>query len=266
MYQVVSVKPEKSSGSEGQMSLVIYEHPLNEKLRTFMRVEHLFAQVDGCKSLEHDFQFMAFFDALFALIDLLERNDLRSELAKELERSENNLVQWAQHPQICNEALQETLKKVVNLQSALSKKPKVSNQLKDDPFLSGIKQRFAIPGGNCNFDLPQLHFWRHFEQAVKEQQINTWLEHLATTRQAISLILAFVRERSNFATIKAPKGFYQDNTENLEMLRIKYTPAYGAYPTVSGNKYRYAIRFMRLCDEVGKTNVEEDIMFSLSRC
>ena len=248
------------------MSLVIYEHPLNEKLRTFMRVEHLFTQINSCRALQHSFQSTAFFESLFALVDLLERNDLRGELTKELDRSETDLVQWAQHPQICNDTLQETLKKVIQLQNTLSKNPRVCNQLKEDPFLASIKQRFAIPGGNCNFDLPQLHYWLQFSIEEQQKQIDIWLAHLEPTQQALNLILAFVRERGSFETIKAPVGFYQNNTESIEMLRIKYTPAYGAFPTVSGNKYRYAVRFMRLCEQSGKTAVDEEIMFSLACC
>lgn len=248
------------------MSLVIYEHPLNEKLRTFMRVEHLFAQIDNCKDLQYEFQPMGFFEALFALIEILERSDLRNDLSKELERSEQNLVKWAQHPQICNDVLQETLRKVVSLQSTLGKKHKVCSSLKEDPFLSSIRQRFTIPGGSCNFDLPQLHFWMQQTPQQKYQHIDNWLAQLKSTQQAINILLTFVRERGSFGSIKAKAGFYQDNTENIELLRIKYTPAYGAFPTVSGNKYRYAIRFMRLCDETGKINTDEDIMFSLARC
>ena len=100
----------------------------------------------------------------------------------------------------------------------------------------------------------------------KATQINDWLGYLETTRQAIELILTFVRERSNFTSIKAPRGFYEDKSENIELVRIKYTPAYGAYPTVSGNKYRYAIRFRKLCPENGNAGCDEDVMFSLACC
>ncbi|MFT4925557.1 MAG: cell division protein ZapD [Phenylobacterium sp.] len=248
------------------MNLVIYEHPLNEKLRTFMRVEQLFVQVNSCKDLQHEFQYVAFFDSLFALIDLLDRHDIRAELNKELEHNEQDLVKWAQHPQICNETLQGTLKKVVQLQNTLSKMGRFCNQFKEDPFLSSIKQRFAIPGGSCHFDLPQLHFWTHLGPEKHAEQINQWLIKLAPIEEAINITMSFIRERSPFLSLKAANGFYQSNTDHIELLRIKYTPSYGAYPTVSGNKHRYSIRFMKLCDQQGRTGVEEDIIFSLSTC
>lgn len=231
-----------------------------------MRVEHLFGQLDSSRAMQHDYQFQIFFDALFAMIDLLDRSDLRTDLAKELEHNEHNLVKWSQHPQICNEVLQDTLRKVVNLQNTLGKKGRVCTHLKDDPFLESIRKRFTMPGPSCDFDMPQLHYWRQLPEQLKQSHIKGWLDNLETTRETINLIQTFVRERSGFVSTKAKSGFYQDTAENLDMLRIKYTPAYGAYPTVSGNKYRYAIRFMRLCDEQGRTNVDEDVIFSLARC
>ncbi|MFT5161789.1 MAG: cell division protein ZapD [Alteromonadaceae bacterium] len=248
------------------MNLVIYEHPLNEKLRTFMRVEHLFGQVNSCKSLSEKSQTMAFFESLFALVDVLDRHDIRSELSKELEHNEQKLVKWSQHPQICNDALQVTLKKVIQLQHTLSKMGRISNQLKEEPFLGSIRQRFAIPGGSCNFDLPQLHFWTHLPAKTQVSQVNDWLTLLAPIEEAIDIILSFVRERSTFSSVKALGGFYQDNAEKIELLRIQYTPAYGAYPTVSGNKYRYSIRFMQLNEDHDRTATEQDILFSLARC
>ena len=250
------------------MNLVIYEHPLNEKLRSFMRVEHLFSQLASCRSFEHEFQQTGFFIALFALVELLERTDVRNDLTKELEKNEADLVKWSEHPDICNDALQVTLQKVVRLQDGLHSKQRICTPLKEHPFLASLRQRFSIPGGHCPFDLPQLHYWQQLDKEQQQQQVQSWMSHLNALEQAVNMVMTFVRERGQFGSLKAPEGFYQDNTGNLELLRIQYTPAYGAFPTVSGNKYRYAIRFMQLCDEsdTGRANVSQDIMFSLAKC
>lgn len=250
------------------MNLVIYEHPLNEKLRSFMRVEHLFSQLTSCRSFEHEFQHNGFFIALFALVDLLERSDVRNELTKELEKNETALVKWAQHPDICNDALQETLQKVVRLQERLHSKHRICSALKEEPFLASLRQRFSIPGGHCSFDLPQLHYWQQLDKQKQQKQVDGWMEHLSALQEAVNTVMTFIRERSQFTSLKAPEGFFQENTGHIELIRLKYTPAYGAFPTVSGNKYRYSIRFMQLSDEsdTGRANVNQDIMFSLAKC
>ena len=35
-----------------------------------------------------------------------------------------------------------------------------------------IKNRAAIPGGVCEFDLPGYHYWRHRDPALRQQDIN----------------------------------------------------------------------------------------------
>ena len=56
------------------------------------------------------------------------------------------------------------------------------------------------------------------------------------------------------------------NTDQFELLRLRYPLSYGCYPTVSGNKYRYAIRFMQLCDAQGRATSDKNISFDLACC
>jgi cell division protein ZapD len=88
------------------MSQAIYEFPLNEKVRTYLRLEQLFKQLVHANSATENWQFINFFSSLFTLLDLLERLDLRSDVLKDIEQHEKNLVIWSQHPNIDNEALQ----------------------------------------------------------------------------------------------------------------------------------------------------------------
>ena len=248
------------------MSLTIYEHPLSEKLRTYMRIEHLFHQLNVNRSLNQEMQYIPFFDGLFSLLDVLDRNDIRNDLVKDLEKNEKRLVQWSQHPEVCDTALQSTLQKVIQLQSDLMSVSRCIGELKDDTFLSGVKQRFSIPGGHCAFDLPHLHFWLSSNETLRNEKISQWFSLIAPFNEAITIVLTLAREQSQFTPLEAEQGFYQGNTEDFEFLRIKYQPEDGIFPTVSGNKYRYAIRFMRLCDEQGKANVDTPVLFQLACC
>ena len=55
-------------------SCLVYEHPLNEKVRTYLRVEYLFQQVHHQLALANESQQLGFFTSLFALIEVLDRN------------------------------------------------------------------------------------------------------------------------------------------------------------------------------------------------
>lgn len=246
------------------MSDVIYEHPLNEKIRAYLRLEHLFEQINASHSFTHDYQPIAFFESLFSLIEIAERNDVRGDVIKDLEKNENKLVYWSQHPEVCNSSLQDLLKKVVTLQQQLQQMPKICNTLKEDKFLAGIRQRFTIPGGSCPFDLPQLHYWLHQPSAKRESDVNRWLEIISPINDAISIILSLARENSSFQPQVAINGFYQDSTEGLSLIRVKYNTEHGYYPTVSGNKYRYAIKFMNLTPNQERAGVDEDVEYFLA--
>lgn len=248
------------------MTSILYEHPLNEKVRTYLRVDHLFTQVKEYLPMQTQWQQQGFFTSLFALIEVLDRNDVRPDLLKDIERCEASLVNWSQHPQISDDALHEMLKKAVRLQSELLRGPKFANCLKENTFLSPLRQRFFIPGGTCPFDLPQLQFWSELPQSTRQQQASHWLEQLSVVESAIGFVLRFIRERGQFQAMIAPQGFYQSNTEQFELLRLTYDSALGSYPTISGNRYRYAIRFMQLSEALERTTSHQDIHFHLACC
>ncbi|WP_199610724.1 cell division protein ZapD [Flocculibacter collagenilyticus] len=246
------------------MAKVVYEHPLNEKVRAYLRLEHLFLQLKASSSFLHAYQPISFFESIFSLIDIVERNDVRNDIVKDLERYEALLVKWSQHPDVQDNVLQELLQKVVSLQQQVQHMPKVCNTLKSDKFLASIRQRFAIPGGSCGFDLPQLHYWLHQPEAQRSADISRWLKVIEPIERAIDVILSMTREYSQFSTHTAENGFFQDSAEGLELLRIRYDSTKGVYPTVSGNKYRFAIKFMRFCDENGRTTVEDNVNYDFA--
>jgi len=248
------------------MISTLYEHPLNERIRNYLKLEQLFAQTTDCLQCKIDISHHVFFTALFAILDTLERNDIRGDLIKELEKLEQNMVVWSQAPDIDNSALQDNLKLTVSLIAQL--KPPTQNwfKLKEDKFLSSLKQRFAIQGGSSSFDLPQLKFWLNQENSNQEADIKQWLSHLEQISLSLSLILKFIRQRADFEEIKSESGFYQDNGEGILLLRIKVDGDAKHYPTISGNRFRYSIRFMLPCAENGRRYIDQPTSFQLARC
>lgn len=248
------------------MTQLTYEHPLNEKLRTYLRLEYLLNQLQQLTPLQTEWQQQAFFNTLFDLIEVLDRNDIRPDLIKDCERSETALVKWASHPSVADDKLQALLQQTVRLQTELLRVGKFVSGLKDDKFLSPLRQRFAVPGGTCYFDLPQLQYWFNLPAELRQHAASQWCAEFGLLQQALQLVLQFCRGKGQFNSVTADNGFYQSNTEQHELLRIRYQPQHGAYPTVSGNKYRYAIRFMLLSDDSGRCSSEKTISFELACC
>lgn len=248
------------------MTTILYEHPLNERIRNYLKLEQLFTQVSACFQHSITANHNTFFTSLFAIIDTLERNDVRGDLIKDLEKLEQNLVIWSQIPEVDNTIIEENLRDTVAFSSQLKKTSPQWLKLKDNKFLTGLKQRFAIQGGNSHFDLPQLQFWLNQPIQQIEQEARLWLSHLQQVHEALVLILKFTRQRAKFETIATENGFYQDSGEGLVLLRVKLEKNISCYPTISGNRFRYSIRFALPCEESGRKYTKQALSFQLAKC
>lgn len=250
------------------MSPAVYEFPLNEKVRNYLRIEQLLVQVKTSANGDSKTADIHFFEDLFTLLDLLERLDIRNDIIKDIDAHERNLVHWSQHPKINNDALQQTLQTIIRLREALKTTKKIGSHLKEDSFVSSIRQRFAIPGGACSFDLPNLHFWMNLPQAQRQSMITHWLGSLKVIDDATSLTLSFLRQRGRFENAVANKGFFPGLADDSgELVQVRLDTGSGCYPTLSGNKYRYALRFMQFTHGLEPAKpIDTDLEFQIASC
>lgn len=248
------------------MPSLLFEHPLNERIRNYLKLEHLFQQLDNSSNYDIKTTYASFFSTLFSIIDTLERNDIRGDLIKELEKLEQNLVIWSQAPNVDNSRLEDNLKQTIALLCELKKTQQLWMQYKEDKFLTSLKQRFAMQGGTCAFDVPQLHFWLNQDPEQIQNELAEWMTMFNSISTSLFLILRFIRLRSDFEPIDTDSGFYQGNGESLSLLRIKTPEDAHYYPTVSGNKFRYSIRFVIPCVETGRRYLKQPITFELAKC
>jgi cell division protein ZapD len=248
------------------MNTILYEHPLNERIRNYLKLEQLFVQATGCLQYDVNISYTTYFSALFAILDTLERNDIRGDLTKDLEKLEQNLVIWSKAPDIDTRVLQENLQSTVRLVCGLKSRKLDCLQLKEHKFLSPLKQRFAMQGGCASFDLPQLHFWLYRPQETLIAEMQSWLDLLRQINDSLALVLKFIRQRSGFVTIETQSSFYQDSGDGLLLLRIRVPKTDQHYPVISGNKMRYSIRFMLPCEIKGRRYSNQAATFQIARC
>ncbi|KGK01155.1 cell division protein ZapD [Thalassotalea sp. ND16A] len=248
------------------MADILYEHPLNERIRNYLKLEQLFVQVRSCLAQEFTANHTLFFNALFATLDALERSDVRGDVIKDLEKLEQNLILWSKYPEVNSKALQLNLEQTKSLATNLRSKQQLWFILKDDKFLDGMRKRFTLQGAYCGFDLPALVYWLNQPPIFIQQDVDKWLSSLSNIEQALLLILKFIRQKADFEEIEANNSFYQDNGEGLMLLRMKLPESVDFFPSVSGNRYRYSIRFMELCNEKGQQYISQNIRFKLAKC
>lgn len=250
------------------MNQANFEFPLNEKVRNYLRVEHMFNSIVDLESCCAKNNEVIFLRNLFQLLDLIERVDLKSELIRDLNIYNQHLNHWLTFPNVNKDKLNTALDEVTQTIDALNTSPRIGCSLKQDRFLSAIRQRFSIPGATCSFDLPKLHFWLNQSSESKIKQMQDWLAPMRLLQDSIRLVLTFIRQRKPLEDVTATNGFYQGVADNkVELIRIEYNHTLDYYPTLSGNKYRYAVRFMRFNDDNHPENDNnKDISFKLASC
>ncbi len=244
---------------------MIFEHPLNESIRAYLRIEHLIRQMNRAYDDASELACLGFFRALFELQELLERGDYRQDLLKDLEKHESDLARWAEAPGVDLSALNQFRSELQRLIQNLRAAPRLGTELKEDRFLAGIRQRFTIPGGNCCFDLPQLHLWLHQSPALHKDDQAAWLNVISPLTSAVVMHLQLCRERGAFSQETAKAGFFQDSAEGLQLLRVRMSEGIHLYPTISGNRHRFTVRFHQPSEE-GSIAFEDDVPFEVARC
>lgn len=249
----------------------IYEQPLNERVRTLLRLEFLFQQAQH--SLEGD----TVWDsraALMSLLDILNvcsRSDLKTEVLKELERHAAGLARLEQTPGVDLDALNEILAELdvlIDRMHAVNGQP--GQQLRQNEFLNSIKQRSTIPGGLCDFDVPAYHYWLQQHAEERLSGLQEWFVPLDTLRLAVELILRLLRGCAAPAPEVAMGGFFQKSLEAdnpcCQLVRVAIPAASPYYAEISGGKHRFTVRFMEPVEGGRAVQTNEDVEFALACC
>ena len=240
---------------------ITYEHPLSEKIRSYLRIEYLADQIIYYRNFVDNNGFKPFFDLLFSLADLVDRGEIKKDLIRDLEHQEHSLKQWLNAENIDNQQLKKLLAQIESFSFNQPQSNKAQQLINNDPLLAQVKNKLALPGGGCHFDTPLLHYWQHLPISERQRNIEQWLEPFNMTVEAVRLLLHLLRESVTFEDKVANAGFFQSNCDKNQLLRIKIDIHQACYPNVSGYRNRYAIRFSPWTDQP-----VHDIKFAVACC
>lgn len=243
--------------------MITFEYPLNEKNRCYLRFEFLFTQIKNSINFAEENDSIVFFKALFELLELSERSDIRHDLIKDLELLSEEMSGWLDHAQVDQNAVRELMAEIQQLCDKLASMPKQVHFFKKNRFLTSLKQRFTIPSGCCNFDLPQFHFWSSGDLSKRQQDSHKWFSHFSVLEKSLTLFLKIRRSQGINSQQVAQNGFYQGEADNSGFVSIKVEKEQAVYPMLSGHKNRFSIRFISV-DEPSNTTV--NIPFQQTIC
>lgn len=250
---------------------LVYEHPLNERIRALLRVESSFNRLNQYSgSLELWDQRLAI-SLLLDLNDLLKLSDIKIELAKELERRKSVLSALEGNPGVDSHKLKHLLSDLHDCLATIQDTAYMPGAALDrDELISSIKQKSSVAGGICNFDLPAYHHWLNRPTRARQQCLREWQEDLSIISKSTDLVLTLIRSNAISKKVTAEGGFYQQSIESgtpHQLIRIITARELKCFPEISGGKHRITVRFMEQEETQNRpAQTEKDVEFDLHFC
>jgi cell division protein ZapD len=250
--------------------VILYEYPFNERIRTYLRLEHLFRRLGELVPRSHPIDHHYALATIFEVMDVAARADLKSEVMKDLDRQRNALSGYRGNPAASEAVLDEAIGKLDRSFNTLNTLPgRAGQSLTENDWLMSIRSRINIPGGTCEFDLPGYYAWQQRDAAHRREDLERWAGSLAPLAESVHMLLKLLRDSGAAQKVLAPGGQLQQNLpqgRSFQLLRLRIDPALGLVPEISGNRLMVSVRLMRQEASDRLQPATADASFELTLC
>ncbi|HSW71643.1 MAG TPA: cell division protein ZapD [Gammaproteobacteria bacterium] len=249
---------------------ITYEQPLSEIFRVCLRLEYLFEQLDHALQDSSYLGTRNLIIIIVNILQLLDRPDLKTKLAKELTHQTAQLLRLESMPQTDKDKLHEVIHQLEELSRCfIDSSGKIGQNLREIALLNNLRLHLMTPGGGLSFDIPIYNYWLNRPEQERLETVKTWLNEFQQLRTAIHLLLRLVRESTPFQTKSATHGFYQellDPQQNIRIIRVSISPSLDAYPEVSVGRHFVSIRFFVPQINIRPAPYQQNLSFGLAYC
>ena len=250
--------------------MILYEYPLNERIRTLLRLEDLFERLEHFTRREHPLEHQVAIATLFDLLEAAGRADLKSDLLQELDRQRNALAQFRDRPGVSQTTLTAVLREIDAAYAGLGALTgKTGQHLRDNDWLMSVRSRTVIAGGACEFDLPSYHAWQHRTPKARRRDLEEWGAPFTPIRDSLGIVLRLLRDSARPITLVTEPGAGHQQLlggKVYQMVQVRLDPKIGAIPEISANKHLVSVRFTAQGGELRPTPFEGQVEFELSLC
>ena len=249
--------------------MILYEYPFNERIRTYLRLEHLFRRLGELVPREHPLDHHYALATIFEVMDVAARADLKSDVMKDLEKQKGVLNSYRGNPAIAEGVLDRVVGDLDACFSALNNQPgKAGQSLTDNEWLMSIRSRIGIPGGTCEFDLPGYYAWQKLDAETRRADLARWTRPLGTLAESVHLLLKLLRDSGAPQKVMAVDGHFQQTLpqgRTFQLLRLRIDPTLKLVPEISGNRLMVSVRLMRQegSDRLHASNASAELELTL---
>lgn len=257
--------------SEVVDSTVTFEQPLNERMRTYLRLEFLYKQTLFHQAHPDYWSSRAATSSILDILAITARGDAKADALKEIERQLAVLNEFRTREGVDSDRLHAIMSKLAEHRNQLMNAGNAFMQnLRDSDFLNAIRLRSAIPGGTCEFDLRDYFHWLNQPYEARQAAFTDWMSSISALCEAVICLLWVTRQNSRPQVQKAIAGHFQlnlDRDSHCQLLRISLSKDTPLFPEISGSHYRCSINFMQWHNvNTRATQTKDDVEFLLTTC
>lgn len=248
--------------------MILYEYPCNERIRSFLRVEHLFDRLFFFARGEDARCHQIAMATLFDLLDICDRADLRTAVLQDMDRHRSAMASLREHPGVDSAMVDQLLGNIQSAVSDLGGQGRIGQILRDNEWLASLRGRVSVPGGSSQVDMPSYYSWQIKPTEVRVRDLQQWIEPFKPLYKGLELILRLLRESGDVVDQQATQGAYQEmlGGKTFQLLRVWVDERLQVFPEVSANKYVIWVRFATQDNELKPQPVTRDVAFKLARC
>lgn len=250
--------------------MILYEHPFNERIRTYLRLEHLYARLDVLAARDTSIDHHYALATLFEIMDIAGRAELKTDVLKDVDKQKNAFMSFRDNPAIDEGALNKVIAELDAAFTGLSQTPgRVGGVLGENDWLMSVRSRVSIPGGTCSFDLPSYFSWQHLASGARQADLLPWMNALRPMHVAVSLLLRLIRDSGTAQKMVAIAGSFQQyipQGKPYQLARILIDETLGVVPEMSVNRLLVTARFVNCTVSARAQPVSSDVAFELTLC
>ncbi len=210
--------------------------------------------------------------SLIEILAIVSRGDVRGEVLKDLERQANLLTGFGNRPGVDRTRLDALLARrspSCASNSAVAA-PTTPSRSRTSEFLAAIRHRSAIPGGTCEFDLPDFKHWLSLPEEQPLQRFPGLVpapETIMRCHRAAVVADTRVLARPSRARTRRHVPVPDRPLHRCQLVRISLPAGAEYYPEISGGQHRFTVRFLSWSGpEQRPVQVSDEVRFELTCC
>ncbi len=241
----------------------IYEEPMDERIRKFLKLENYFLKLEYHKDIDTVFDSYASLYNFILIYNTLSRVEVKSELIREIDFHKSRYAEYTKLDSSDKTKLSSIMEKQdVILNNLHSLKPNYLNDLNNDELFQNCVKHHE--GLNTEID-----YWLTRDHQMRLNQINLWLERIKPIEHSVKFCLEILRKSSETSEICANNGFHLiklEQEKKIRLLRVTMQTDNYYFPRISLGPQRATVTFMIMNEDNKFVQIKENISFVLDLC